>query len=214
MTLANTSLVAAVAVTTILLGGPAVAQQGQSPAQENSCRELIGYLQSGPVDNAAITLDQARAHRDQNDQQACRQALAKIAQRAHQRAGLDARVTARDFASRGTAEQGRPRAAEALTPSQYRHERGRLIAIQRVRVRGVNTPNHLLVIETRPGRRVVADIGQNTRGMDLRSRAPVAVRGRVVRVGRDKALLLADAVRVGDRTFDVDRPAYRRTAQN
>ncbi|WP_230534646.1 hypothetical protein [Microvirga roseola] len=100
---------------------------------------------------------------------------------------------------------------QARVPEQYRQEHGRIVAVRPVRVRGVNTPNYLVVLETQPGRRIVADIGQNRQAVNLQQGAPFAVRGQVVRVGNRGALLLADAVRVGNRVYDVNRPAYRRT---
>ncbi len=109
--------------------------------------------------------------------------------------------------------QGRQNQTQQGAPSQFRQERGRIVDVRQARVRGLNTPNYLVVIETQPGRRIVADIGQNTRGMNLQQNSNIAVRGEPVRVGNRGALLLADAVRVGDRTFDVDRPAYGRSQQ-
>lgn len=100
---------------------------------------------------------------------------------------------------------------QARPPEQYRQEQGRVVQVRPARVRGVNTPNYLVVIETRPGRRIVADIGQGQRGQNLQRGMPIAVRGQTVRVGNQGALLLADAIRVNNQTYDVNRPAYQRT---
>lgn len=103
---------------------------------------------------------------------------------------------------------------QARAPEQYRQEQGRVVQVRPARVRGVNTPNYLVVIETRPGRRIVADIGQGQRGQNLQRGTPIAVRGQTVRVGNQGALLLADAIRVNNQTYDVNRPAYRRTGMS
>ncbi|MFC1458572.1 hypothetical protein ACETIH_18070 [Microvirga arabica] len=103
---------------------------------------------------------------------------------------------------------------QARAPEQYRQEQGRVVQVRPARVRGVNTPNYLVVIETRPGRRVVADVGQGQRSQNLQAGTPIAVRGQIVRVGNRGALLLADAIRVNNQTYDVNRPAYRRTGMS
>ncbi len=96
---------------------------------------------------------------------------------------------------------------QSRAPSQYTRESGRIVQVRQVRVRGEQTPNHLVVVETSEGRRLVADLGQNVRNMDLRRGSQIQLRGEVVRVGPRHAVLLADAARIGGRTFDLDRPA-------
>ncbi|WP_230532809.1 hypothetical protein [Microvirga roseola] len=213
MTLIRSKMLLVLAGSAALLAAPALAQQNRSmQAQDNSCSELIRVLQrSQGTANMSVTLDQARTFRDNNNLQACRQALANIAQRAHNRAGVSADVMPRDFRSGAQGQQMQQ--ARQQVPSQYRQERGRIVSVRPIRVRGVSTPNYLVVFETQPGRRVVADVGQNIRTSNLRRGAPIAVRGQVVRIGNNRALLLADAVRVGNRTYAVNRPLYQRSAQ-
>ncbi len=99
---------------------------------------------------------------------------------------------------------------QARAPEQYRQEQGRVVEIRPVRVRNIGTPNYVALIETQPGRRVVVDVGQQ-RNFNLQVGTPVSVRGQIVRIGNRGALLLADAVRIGDRVYDVNRPAFARS---
>ena len=101
MTITRSPSLLALAASLALLASPAFAQQNQ-PMQDNSCSELIRVLQrTQRTANMPVSLDQARTYRDNNDLASCRQALANLAQQAHNRAGVSANVTPRDFRQGG-----------------------------------------------------------------------------------------------------------------
>ncbi len=94
----------------------------------------------------------------------------------------------------------------AMRP-EMRQVRGQVAKTRQVGVRG-GQKNILALVMTQSGQRILVDLG-STAGTkaNIQKGQQIAVRGREVRIG-DRLILLANQVRAGDQTVDVNRPAY------
>lgn len=108
--------------------------------------------------------------------------------------------------------QGKPagQQTQSAMPSQYQQVRGEITEIKPVKIRGANAQDTLVLLKTKDGQKRVVDLGHNLQGANLQKGQQLAARGRVVTVGGEKVILLADSFRYANKTYDAQRLAFRR----
>lgn len=94
---------------------PGQQAQMQQQAQQDSCGQLITFLQRNPTIDSPVTLNQARDYQQQGNQQACQQALTRA--QAAQGQGQGQQQTA------GQGQQGQPPQSEIVVQRTAPHLR-------------------------------------------------------------------------------------------
>ncbi|MEX1025364.1 MAG: hypothetical protein WD226_09825 [Planctomycetota bacterium] len=115
------------------------------------------------------------------------------------------RVASTPGATRRRAEDARSQGRSANKPAVYRAE-GSVQSMETVNLIGMNEAHLLATLETNEGRRAQVDLGPRSSVPTerLRQGEEIEVIGTIGKVD-DRALLIADRIRVGGETYGVDR---------
>lgn len=98
-------------------------------------------------------------------------------------------------------------------PAEIQQIAGQILDIRQVPIRGVKASNTLVLIGTPQGNKAAVDLGDRLQNLDLRPGQLLEARGRVVEIENRRTILLADAVRYGGLTYDVNRVAFLRRTE-
>src|SRR5687768_8228216 len=80
MSMTRFTLTAAVWLGAVLMPSFSIAQSEQEVAAKDACAELVAYVETNDDGKLAVTLDQARSFQDE---EACREVLAKLTAKAN-----------------------------------------------------------------------------------------------------------------------------------
>ena len=97
---------------------------------------------------------------------------------------------------------------QATAPAQVQQVMGEIVGIRRVPIKSANARNVLVLLETPRGNKIVVDLGDRLRNVNLRPGYTLRARGEVVNVGNRKPLLMASSFYYNGHPYDTNRVAF------
>ena len=92
--------------------------------------------------------------------------------------------------------------------AQFRQVTGEILDIRAIPIRGVDARNVLILLETQQGERVVVDLGDRLRGVDLQAGGRLRARGKVVNIEGRRPILFANTFHHEGRTHVANRVGF------